>query len=76
MHGTATATFTFRELLKNSGKFYWDETLEKLFQQSKCEILKSIDKGVRTFEINHNTCLTTDWSTQCIGYRNTARVRP
>ena len=52
----------FRELLKDESRFYWDETLEQLFQQSKAEILNSIQDGVRTFEINRPTCLITVWS--------------
>jgi len=58
----------FRELLKHEGKFYWDETLENLFQQSKHEVLQSIANGVRTFETGRAICLTTDWSKTGIGF--------
>lgn len=58
----------FRELLKHDGRFYWDETLEQLFQKSKREILNSVHEGVRTFEVNRQTCLTTDWSKNGIGF--------
>lgn len=58
----------FRELLKHNSRFYWDDTLEQLFQQSKETILENIRDGVRTFEINRPTCLTTDWSRTGIGF--------
>ena len=58
----------FRDLLKHKGKFYWDDCLENLFQSSKKEIIKSIEEGVKTFEPNRPTCLTTDWSKTGIGF--------
>lgn len=58
----------FRELLKHDGKFYWDATLEHLFQESKQKILDSIDEGVRSFEVNRQTCITTDWSKTGLGF--------
>ena len=58
----------FKELLKHKSRFYWDETLEQVFQQSKAEIFNSIQHGVRTFEINWPTCLTTDWNRTGIGF--------
>ena len=58
----------FRDLLKHDGKFYWDETLEQLFQESKRKILDSIDEGVRSFEVKRQTCITTDWSKTGIGF--------
>jgi len=58
----------FRELLEHNGKFYWDDTLEQLFQESKRKILDSIVEGVRTFEVNRQTCITTDWSRTGIGF--------
>ena len=42
-------------------KLYWDETLERLFRESKWVILQRIEKGVKTFEINRTTFLATDY---------------
>ena len=59
----------FRELLKTKNrKFYWDETLECLFQESKKVIVGKIEKGVRTFEINRATGLATEYSKTGISY--------
>lgn len=58
----------FRELLQDGSRFYWDETLERLFHQSKEEILHKIHEGVRTFETNRPTCLASDWSKTGIGF--------
>ena len=58
----------FQELLKHEGKFYWDDTLERLFQKSKIEIIKSIKDGVQTFEVNRQTCITSDWSKNGLGF--------
>ena len=41
------------------GKFYWDDTLELLFQESKNEIIRCLQEGVKTFEINRQTHLLT-----------------
>lgn len=59
----------FHEFLTGTGHdFYWDETLETIFQESKKVIMESIAEGVRTFEINRTTCLATDWSKTGIGF--------
>ena len=58
----------FRELLEKSRPFYWDDTLESIFQDSKKEIISSIMHGVTTFEVNRPTCLATDWSKTGMGF--------
>jgi len=58
----------FRELLERSKPFYWDDSLEIIFQESKLEIIRSIREGVATFEVNRPTCLATDWSKTGIGF--------
>lgn len=64
-----TDTMTpFRDLLKPSTPFYWDEALQKLFQDAKSEIIKQIVNGVNMFDKNRITCLATDWSKSGIGY--------
>ena len=59
---------SFRELLSKRGPFYWNDSLETVFQESKQQIIKSIEKGVSTFEVNRPTWLATDWSKSGIGF--------
>jgi hypothetical protein len=58
----------FRELLKQSTPFYWDESLQKLFDCAKTEIIQQIVNGVNMFDKSRITCLATDWSKTGIGY--------
>ena len=57
----------FRELLK-PGPWYWDDTLDKLFEQSKSTIVQLINDGVRLYEPNRPTCICTDWSKEGLGF--------
>jgi len=59
----------FRDLLSHKKKnFYWDDALDKLFEESKIKIIDLIKDGVKNFEINRPTCLSTDWSKNGIGF--------
>ena len=58
----------FRQLLKPSTPFYWDDHLDSLFQDSKLVILSEIAEGVRIFDKTRPTCLATDWSKTGIGF--------
>ena len=58
----------FRSLLKPDTPFQWDDTLHKLFEESKTVILDEICKGVKTFDKTKPTCLVTDWSKDGIGF--------
>ena len=58
----------FRELLKPSKSFHWDETLQNAFDQSKLTIINEIHNGVKIFDKTKPTCLATDWSKHGIGY--------
>ena len=58
----------FRELLEKSKPFYWDDTLESIFRDSKEEIISSTMHGVTAFEVNRPTCLATDWSKTSMGF--------
>ena len=65
----STTMAPFRDLLKkNNTKFYWDDQLEKIFNESKDKIVDMIRDGVCTFEKDRVTCLSTDWSKVGIGY--------
>ena len=58
----------FRELLRPSAAFYWDERLQKLFEEAREEIVKKVEAGVRMFEMDRITCLATDWSKEGVGF--------
>ena len=58
----------FRDLIKPNRTFFWDETLERIFQSSKAEITKLVKEGVQSFDINKPTCIQTDWCKDGLGY--------
>ena len=58
----------FREHLKPSSTFHWDDQLQQVFEQSKAAILDKITEGVRIFDSRRITCLATDWSKKGIGF--------
>lgn len=62
----------FRQLL-SAKAFYWDDTLEKIFEESKKKIVALVSEGVKTFESERPTCLATDWSKTGIGFHLTQK---
>ena len=58
----------FREFLKPDKKFHWDEKMEKLFEESKKEIVEAVRHGVRLFDPMKKTAITTDWSKTGTGF--------
>ena len=62
----------FRALL-SSKSFFWDHTMDKIFEKSKNEITRLVKDGVKTFETNRPTCLVTDWSKTGIGFHLTQK---
>ncbi|VDI31954.1 Hypothetical predicted protein, partial [Mytilus galloprovincialis] len=58
----------FRQLLKPGTPFFWDEHINKLFQESKAAIISEIEESVRIFDKSKPTCLATDWSKTGIGF--------
>ena len=58
----------FRQFLSPKVKFYWDEKLDQVFNESKDSIVNSIKNGVQIFEIDKPVCLRPDWSKKGIGY--------
>lgn len=60
-----TTMLPFRELLKPSEKFHWEDSHQSAFDVSKSTIVKEILDGVRIFD---KTKPTTDWSKDGIGY--------
>ena len=65
---TTDTMLPFRELLKPSNKFHWDEDLQQAFDKSKLTIIEEIHNGVKIFDKTKPTCLATDWSKNGIGY--------
>ena len=61
-YSNAEAMQPFRDLVRKKTTFYWDETLENLFEESKKVLIEQSTEGVRTFDTTKNTCLQTDWS--------------
>ena len=57
----------FRDLLK-PGHWYWDKTLDTVFERSKQAIGNIVQQGVRSFEPNRPTCLATQWSKKGLGF--------
>ncbi|XP_013410955.1 uncharacterized protein LOC106174104 [Lingula anatina] len=58
----------FRNLLKPSTKFEWTDELDILFHQSKEVIIEEMKEGMRLFDPNRPTCLSTDWSVNGVGF--------
>lgn len=58
----------FRSLLKPSSEFLWTKETQEAFENSKDVIIEQVKEGVRTFDVNRTTCLSTDWSKEGIGF--------
>ena len=64
----------FRELLSQKhSKFYWDDNLNTIFEESKKQIVDLIKKGVKTFEKDRVTCISTDYSKKGLGFTLTQK---
>ena len=58
----------FRELMKKNMKWYWDDVLQQLFEQSRIYISKKIQEGITRYDITKWTAVMTDWSRQGLGF--------
>ena len=58
----------FRELVKANSNFTWDDSMEKIFNDSKAKIMSLVQEDIRTFDTSRRSCLQTDWSKDGIGY--------
>ena len=67
-YSNASIMQPFRDLVKPNSKFYWDSTLQKLFEESKNQLVASAIEGIKSFDKSKNTCLQTDWCREGIGY--------
>merc|ERR1712082_119488 len=45
----------------------WTPTLMEEFEKSKKEIISRVENGVKTYDINKLTCVSSDWSKTGIG---------
>ena len=50
----------FRELLKPDNKFSWTEELDRSFIAAKQEIVRLVEDGVKMFDPDLVTCMSTD----------------
>ena len=58
----------FRELLKKNSRWYWDDTLQRLFMEAKETITAKVVEGLTRFQLDRDTGLITDWSKFGVGY--------
>ena len=58
----------FRDLLKPGNKFYWDDCLNRTFEESKKVILENVKEGVQIFDPTRRTRILTDWSKTGTGF--------
>ena len=58
----------FRKLLSPKSEFVWTQELNDCFETSKREILQAVKNGIKSFDTNLPTVLSTDWSKNGIGF--------
>ena len=58
----------FRHLLSTNTPFEWTDDLEAAFSASKETILKMIKRGIHSFDSKLETCLSTDYSKEGMGW--------
>ena len=58
----------FKPLLSRKTRFQWIDKMEWAFQQSKLEIIKAIEEGVKIFDLSRTTVISPDWSKTGIGF--------
>ena len=58
----------FRELIRSKSDFYWDDNVNRVFEESKKVIVDLVKEGVATFDVKRPTCLAPDWSKQGMGF--------
>ena len=59
----------FRSFMQGKQKtFYWNETMDSLFDRAKEEIISQVKDGVKAFDIGRPSCLITDWCKTGLGF--------
>ncbi len=56
------------EVLSPKSDFVWSQELNDSFEASKTEILRAVKNGIKMFDTNLPTVLSTDWSKNGIGF--------
>ena len=64
----------FRDLLKRNRQFYWDCARDELFEWAKAKIMEKVYKGVKRFDMDRATCLSTDFSRTGLGSFFSSRI--
>ena len=67
-YATSPIMLPFRNLVKPSMTFSWDDSMEKLFRETNQLLTEKCTAGIRAFELDRRTCLQTDWSKTGVGY--------
>ena len=62
-----TVMAPFRDLLRKTSKFTWNEDMETAFKEAKQQIAKEITRGIKIFDKHRTTCLATEWSRTGVG---------
>ena len=69
---TSALMTPFRELLKSThafgNKVYWDQELQKIFNETKSELCKLVEDGLSFYDVKRKTSVVTDWSKTGIGF--------
>ena len=58
----------FRHLLKKDTKFEMTEELNTAFQETKVRLIEEVKEGIYHYDMNKETCLSTDWSKVGMGF--------
>ena len=58
----------FRDLIKPNGQFYWDDSLEMLFESSKNMIINLVKDSIKSFDLVCQTCIQPNLGKEGIGY--------
>ena len=67
-HSLTSDLAPFTSLLKPKNEFYWDDSLQTIFDRSKKAIVSKVKSGVQIFDPLRKTCLITDWSKTGSGF--------
>ena len=54
--------------MKKNTKWYWDDVLQQLFEQSRAFIAEQIQEGITRYDTTKWTAVMTDWSRQGLGF--------
>ena len=58
----------FRDLLKKEKKCYWDDVLQKLFEEARKKIAEEVFAGLEWYDVNKWTAVLTDYSKAGLGF--------